>query len=385
VVYVGSDKPVAGGSLRIAMVEIYGALDFQEVPLDGNGEFLLARVPLGIARGCTITTADGTRIDAMIPSAVRSAAGGRVAEKVTVSVPWNTKGRSFDYRGRVVDTRGNPVPGARVLVGYELESAVAVRDRGGYANVRESRTGADGQFDVGGLGFASREILVLHPAFPPVEFPLSAGEPLQGVTITVPDPNRLLVRVRDADGKPVPDVEVRALLHHSDTYNNGWWVFGDVLEGLRANPVTDSDGQALVTLIGPGNWYIAARSADESRCGRVPIRWDGSGSNAVDLVLEAPPSLEGRVVDTDGSPVEGARISLQDDLLSGTRGTQTDSAGRFAFAGVAVAPALGVNAGCARLFLDWDPRFHPALPGVEFLDAVPGTPVEWMVERTQVK
>ncbi|MCK6482367.1 MAG: carboxypeptidase-like regulatory domain-containing protein, partial [Planctomycetes bacterium] len=262
VLFAGSDRPLAGGILRVAASSGFGRPPswVREVPLDGEGRFLLPSLPAWTAAPAAFATSPaGAVASAPFPRPVIDPATGRQAGEVVVHIPWNNPA-GLAYAGRVTDARGAPVAGARVLVGEGLPVLVGMRDRGGVAGGGgEAWTGVDGKWSLAAQGHLGGEVLVLHPDFAPGYFLLPYRSRNRTFDFTLADPAALLVLARDAAGRGVAGAEVRALLRHPEE-TLGRLTFGDVLEGLRANPVTDRDGRALVGPLGPGSWYLAARS-----------------------------------------------------------------------------------------------------------------------------
>lgn len=103
--------------------------------------------------------------------------------------------------------------------------------------------------------------------------------------------------VRDADGRPAA----------------GAWVQG----GARPFLLFGADGAGRYQLRIPRGrmptdepWPFLALSADRSSCGTGEIPSDWTPGQAIDVRLDRPATqIQGRVVDTEGAPLAGARVS----------------------------------------------------------------------------
>lgn len=71
---------------------------------------------------------------------------------------------------------------------------------------------------------------------------------------------------------------------------------------------TDSEGRYLFEQLGPGGWNLSVFHADLLVPTRMELSYDGD-EHTFDIVIPRT-ALVGRVVDTKGNPIEGARISV---------------------------------------------------------------------------
>lgn len=106
-------------------------------------------------------------------------------------------------------------------------------------------------------------------------------------------------RVLDEAGKPVEGAEVELL---SDTV----LVVGEA--GGAFLTISDATGAFSLPFFFPGESRIRARHADLVAYARVAVLEEEETIDAGDLVLKAGATIEGRVTDTRGLPVEGAEI-----------------------------------------------------------------------------
>ncbi len=377
VLFAGSEKPLAGGSVR---VEEWGGDPgrppwFREAAVDAGGRFLLPAVPRERAASCWVTTVEGTVISAPFPRPRVDPATGLQEGDLVVSIPWNTPS-GLRYQGRVTDARGAPVAGARVFVGDSLARLVEGMDRTGSFRLRETRTDGDGRWSLPGSGHIGGEALVLHPDFAPGSFDLPYRSRNRTFDFVLADARALLVIARDEGGRPVAGMEVRALLR-SPKRPLSQSVFGDVIEGLRANPVTDGEGRAVVGPVGPGTWYLLGRTSDGALAGEVLVELEeeGGAAGVVDLPMVRLGLVEGRVRGFDGGGVPGVPMSIIDGYTSEERTAVTGADGRFSLPALPPFPWAPAGEGC---FLSLG-AVEGWRPGTRSLRAVPGTPVDWIV------
>jgi hypothetical protein len=133
----------------------------------------------------------------------------------------------------------------------------------------------------------------------------------------------LFGRIADPNGKGIADVEVRTMMR-----GPRW---GSTLG--RKPAVTDNDGKYEIHAMPPGrtyNVYARAEGYGESRSDQV------NSENAVDRRVDmgiltlavANLSVSGVVIDEDGKPVAGARVSCYGDDQP-HRNSRTDTEGKF--------------------------------------------------------
>jgi protocatechuate 3,4-dioxygenase beta subunit len=310
-----------------------------------DGRFVLRGLP-GPQRFLEVATGGGVYVVQGQNVRIDPATGEQIGE-IEVPVP-RPSPEALAYQGVVRDGEGKPVAGARVVVGTYVIQGVARRDLSpaGEAGM-ETLTDAGGRYRIrspGGVGFsgaASGEILVLHPGYAPTHFVLPPRSRNRTFDLVLQRGADVVVEVLDTRGEPARGAEVYTFMIHDDP-RTSYSQHGDVAESIRAHPVTDGEGRAVLRHVGPGPWYVAARSADGLEGVRVRIELDGKeASPAVSLGMQRLPSVGGRVVGGSGAPVPGATVSAGMDWSGAWPRTVAGPDGRFSFE--AYFPSPGVE------------------------------------------
>lgn len=215
--------------------------------------------------------------------------------------------------GRVVDTEGSPVPGVEIWRPTEgSESLVA------------AVSGPDGLFEIPADGFFP--LSACPPGWLPDNSPSQRSSDPEVFEIRLRPATRIAGRVVDGQGEPVAGVHVEARLAGK--------VMGCAIYIEAPCPgasyfrtgTTDAEGRFAFESLEPG-WY-EVRAFDGLPKVARRLGEAGAGAREIEFVVpERLASLEGRVVDADGEPVSGARVSV-----SGARPSTevlTDGAGRY--------------------------------------------------------
>jgi protocatechuate 3,4-dioxygenase beta subunit/nitrogen fixation protein FixH len=216
--------------------------------------------------------------------------------------------------GHVVDSEGHP-----------LEEVEIWRPTEGPDNVLAAVSGPDGSFTVPFDGLFP--LSACPPGWLPDESP-AKGEESEGFQIRLRPATRIAGRVVDAQGEPVEGVQVRAYLAGS---SRGCAVYVDVAcpgpTDSRTGD-TDADGRFAFESLEPG-WYEVRLSDDSFP---VERRLGEAGQSAGEIAFVLPERLvplEGRVVDADGVPVVGARVSVSGNRPDAEARTGTHGDYRF--------------------------------------------------------
>jgi len=202
----------------------------------------------------------------------------------------------FGVRGMVVDLHGQP-----------LRRFIAVASDGD-GRTSSSRSGRDGRFELAGLSEGEWDIEIRAKGFLAPPQRVLIGPMVPELRFVVSDAGRIRGVVLDPFGQPVARAKV---LGSGDSDSSD--IRGRFELDVRSSPVrihAERQGSA------PSE-ELALSVADGEILQDVVLR------------LRAPCRLEGRVLDADGLPVDGAHLFLR----SGTTrsNSSTDSDGRFVF------------------------------------------------------
>ncbi len=240
--------------------------------------------------------------------------------------------------GRVLHENGDPAVGAPVFLSSELRTESG--PDGFYALPIEEPGAVDVRAPLVAVepGYAA----AIHPQFG--QYLRENADALGPIDLFLGGPTLSLAgRVVDADGRPCAGWRV---VLPDESHVSLWDVpplTAEALAGARPSIVhTDEEGR--FRLEGLADRAYAVRAWDPELL--TTVRSDPVPAGTSDLVLRVPPDavreLRGRVADTRGVPVAGARVELSRvtlELTYGTYtdqgpGTETDAQGRFAFARV---------------------------------------------------
>jgi protocatechuate 3,4-dioxygenase beta subunit len=263
--------------------------------------------------------------------------------------------------GRIEDGAGRPVEGAQIHMTLdESADAELERNRDTPHNVV---SGPDGRFELSSLPAGWFSLRVKHEGFAPlsrsgIEVPTSVETAdLGDLHLTGDSP--LTGKVLDPEGRPLAGAEVWAL---------SLWDFALVssLSITLPDPVAVTGPDGGFTIWNPEGDLV---QLDICRKGFQPseIRvreWPGRPVRAVLVPVEAPASLSGRVLDSSGAPVPGARMTVHpqrsvpcppDTAIQG----EADEEGFFSFSDLSPGPwSLSAS---AKGYLDSGQETPPAL------------------------
>ncbi len=216
--------------------------------------------------------------------------------------------------GYVLDRDGNPLPGAQVT--WEAFGRGAFfRRRGGNGGTPpfQALTGPSGAFRLVHVPRGEGKLRAAHPAHPSARTPLirvQDGTVQDGIRIVLPPGYRLEGQVLSLEGKPFAGAQVRAI---SFGRGNGRPAWGPVLQAR-----TDKGGKFALPALPAGDYLVMAGAE-----GWMPsFQWASLGPKTpppgpLSFTLGKGASLEGRVVDARGEPVEVYSLLVYPTALSG--------------------------------------------------------------------
>ena len=289
-----------------------------------DGRFRILDVPadswfsLGISQtGFTVLTVEGI---------VTPRDGGRMALG-TFRLP-----NDQVVAGRVVDSKGHPLAGARV---WALSQDNEQWDRfpppgGGPAAV----TGPDGRFEL--HRFEPGILEVCRRGLSPVHLTPESSTLNRIVLTPPPPPSRISGRVIDDRGLPVP----RAKVHLRE---DPWKLLTDIPTWHPCFPrsardelvtLSDQEGRFTFELTGAETRNVLAEAAGYLRQQSSQVELSPQSPGKVELVLERGAIVSGRVLTARGFPAANAEISISGERNHDTEPARTDGEGRYRATGI---------------------------------------------------
>lgn len=356
--------PIAGALVRAAESGMWGFAGERRahVRSDEGGRFVLQHVPEG--KLLLLASKKGYLESATQPVELvdREDRSG-----VTLEL-----GRGAVLSGRVRLPDGTPAADARVHVTFDLESMMGM----GAMNAARGAEGKDrcdetGRFEVTGLGkgpFTVRAALErtlddgrkekwhaeLHKVAPDTE----------GLELVLSAPCVLAGRVVDPAGKPLERFRVSATQPGAVFFAAG---------EERSQEFVDAEGNFELRDLEPGRWQVRAKAEGFGAMAPLEVELPRTAEGPLVLALTPEASVAGIVLDPDGQPIAGARVTTPGDLaqtMARLRGTErppeavSDAEGHFLLRG------LGPETKAIHALHE---RFAPSTPHP--LELAPGTQV----------
>ena len=235
--------------------------------------------------------------------------------------------------GRVVDTKGQPVPSFKigVLQRFKLGGA---KDNATATSGPEAREFKDeeGKFTFECLPDGQWEIFIAAGEPVPAKTTLvtlpQTGDPIDLLVPALSEKQALTGRVVDPEGKPVSGAQVRAAQVLDETATS--WSEDKLAK-------TDKDGVFRIEKLRKWPYRFSATASGFSAS--IGLQLDGTES-AIEFVLALRPSckLSGDVVDANGQPVADCVVTATEENVAmtlDTPRTKTDTKGHFELAGLA--------------------------------------------------
>lgn len=325
--------PVEGAAVTLTR---FGSqsLNFFETPdrskdvkttTDAEGRYRIRRVPVRENYSIIVTHPDYSRTE--LPGVFV-----QDGQETEVAVIEMGKGRSI--RGRVSDSGGTPVPGARLILdqgmfGASLDGTPnedqmeAISDEQGnyeFANVAPSPNYA---LTVSADGYGK----VIHPAIAVLE----TEDTVKDILLEVA--SLLAGQVISSDGQPIEGVSVEA------------WNSDATKRSVHTKTLSLADGTFEFTDVSPGNYQLVARHPMFAANARERAE---AGDVNVMITLDPLPTISGQIVDAStGTPLKKGVVQLRAQIV-GSQNNQTqgltntlvqvdDDEGRF----IIVSPKAG--------------------------------------------
>jgi hypothetical protein len=251
--------------------------------------------------------------------------------------------------GRVIDERGGPVAGASVRIR-------SITMRPGTMFDRRVSAGDDGAFAVDGLPPGDYDLSAEAGAGDAIRraaqyLRVAGAQPIQ-VTLRLAGRAILAGRLRDASGEPVRGAAVAAFSASVEEH-----------PPIVLYTHTDEEGHFGFQQVEDGAYLVSARGDSGVKSPPVTAR---AGDRSIELVLEEPATLTGRVIDDRGAPLAAFTI---DGVL------QNDPDGRFSLPMMTAGPQKILIAAPGRAPLLHRVRVRPGARRV-LGDIVLGAPRE---------
>jgi protocatechuate 3,4-dioxygenase beta subunit len=223
--------------------------------------------------------------------------------------------------GRVVDSRGRPVPEAEVRTSFRAR----LPNMGFFGRVMADERGA---FVLSGVppGLVALEAAAAgYQPSPPVTLELEPGERREGVEVVLELGAVVTGRVLSPDGFPLEGAQVAATWDDLQSFSPG------------RPAVTGPDGRFTLDTLAPGRVVLEASREGYGR-GRTELELELGGAS-VEIELERGATVSGRLLEAEGAPAGNRTLQLLPggvafDSRARAKAT-TASDGTFIFHGVA--------------------------------------------------
>ncbi|WP_223643632.1 carboxypeptidase-like regulatory domain-containing protein [Corallococcus sp. EGB] len=309
-------KPVVG-----VRVSLHGLFPIRETTTDEAGRFAFE----GVHPGLHVLASNHQGLDALAEVEVPA---GKEAPAVELSL-----GTGVRQRGRVLDARGQPIPGATVYARTGgrtgFESAWPAR--------RNAKSAADGTYELGPLVPGRYQVQVDADGF--------LGEWGTWIDVDGVKPKRFVLRdaavvrgsVVDTEGRPVGGAHLALWSRTGDRAPEDLLRTEPSMDvGLESGGSTTSrqDGTFVLSAIAKGSWFMTVQR-DGFQAIVLPVT---SPASELRITLGEGARMSGEVTDSEGFPARGFRVSLLPvHGLAGSLlelGTMTDARGLFSWRGI---------------------------------------------------
>lgn len=326
VVVDGDDRPVAGAIVLVHPPSAAGARGDAAVRLAARGEGSRQAVSGSDGRFLVTGLTPGATADVTVR---REGYAAQTLARIDVP-PWEplriVLEPSARVSGRVVDERGDAVPGAVVTV----RAADAVLPVG--MDGRLVDADASGAFELHDLAAGRLALAAMARGYLTSEavlLDLAARSSIDDVQLTVRRGASIEGRVVTPSGQPAmaARVSLRGPLRPDQMLEREVAGFAQ----------TDGEGRYRLEGVSPGPQTIAAsQDGYQSALREVTVQ---PGPNQFDLRLGEGFSVGGRVTDAGGAPLAGVAVSLM-TATPGARDEMSAADGAFLFTGVAPGPVV---------------------------------------------
>lgn len=313
-----TDEPISGATVSLRS----DGERSESTDGDGNATFT------GVAGGWFVVAADAQGYAPLLQAVqVADSPGVEATTKLSLR-------RGAKVTGKVVDTDGKPIAGARI-VAKDASAVFSLVDPRRDSMVSD----AEGSFTMPAVAIGTYRFEATHDSYAPSSSELvsvDGNRPVDGVVIEMARGASLAGKVVDANGAPVPWASVRV--------GSGRQGF-DEIESQRVRQTTaDENGEFSLQALRPVK-LVAMAISEQASSALVPVDL-GADHDVDDLVLtlDITGVIAGRVVDSDGEPIPEAQVTAFPDFfgggpsddfsLRGITAETTDGGGAFTFRGL---------------------------------------------------
>ena len=306
----------SGGSAGNGLMMMAGGRGGSTVPVDPDGGFVIEGLIPGTGYDLSLFGLGDFRGDAKKKNLV--------APAVDVEIEVATRGR---IAGRVLDA-ATSAP----LTDFEASYTPVRAGGGGPNDQRIPFSSSDGSFAFEDVPPGNWDVTVWAKTYQEARTGGIAVVSGETKTIEVKAARGLVIRGRVVDGKNGRGVQDATVSAREGGASGGLFMLD--LGGGGGGVVTDADGRFEIPDQGPGSYQVTARHASFSEgTARLTLE-DKDGS--IDIPVSGGGTIAGVVTSSQGSPLAGAEVSLQnsgDGMRFGFdgQGTTTDGGGRFRF------------------------------------------------------
>jgi 5-hydroxyisourate hydrolase-like protein (transthyretin family) len=286
---------------------------------DNEGNFNIEAAGPGIyqvqiaAEGYAWTWSEDVNTDQNVPVVIKLGTGGSIT-------------------GKVVDEKGNPVSGAKVLPlskagGVNTTMPTYIRDP--FISEDSAVETVNGKFELKHLTAGKESIKVLHPdyAYSIVsDIEVKEGRTTEGIEVVLNKGATVQGYVFDNQGQPQSNVT----LYFNNIYS------GDEKSGRVAEVTTDIDGHYQAGCL-PEKMLTVRRQKTRESMGVVCRTIVPANGKVSRIDLGGQPNVTGRLI-IDGKPIAGRRVTLSS--IGGATSdffrchTMTENDGAFTFGGI---------------------------------------------------
>ena len=322
-------QPVAGARVRVfaapadqpTQIEIVSGervSDFEALSA-ADGSFVIAHLPAqrfdlevraaGFAPlalpGITLPAEEGRDLDL---GTLKLAPGAVIEGWVT-----DTDGHPIESAQISLDPLGDPGAGRRAVTIRGAGPPAAVTDRQGYFQLGDLAAGARVNLTVGHPDYLDARLAAIEPpTTEPLQVVLHRGAHLSGIVV-------------DASGGPIAGAQLMAKSQVTSPD-------GASVSAIGTGGQSGDDGRFTVPNLAPGPFRLDVRAVGFLPWQASETAVEGEELGPLRIELERGTTVEGRVVDGDGLPVPGARVSVRSTASAAETsmsGTLTDADGHY--------------------------------------------------------